>query len=277
MIDDILRYGRMTRHLPYIPKFGALRRIYARAFPRGKLDLRVDDFDGNLKMEVDVREVIGFRIWHTPEVFERYERKLFCDSLAPGCVVLDVGANVGIYTLLAAKRGARVFAVEADPRNVEVLRRHVRINGFDDRVTIIHMAAAEKKGAVSLYRSRGNSGHSNLFEGVDSVLVPSNTIDSLKLPAIDVCKMDIEGAELMALSGMGETIVKSPNMKTLVEYAKSFGRTDGLMEIISAQFETVYAIRDWPLRPKGPLVAGQKLPGHCNLWVSGRRPTGYVA
>ena len=63
---------------------------------------------------------------------------------APDSVVLDVGANIGIYTLLAAKRGARVIAIEADPRNVEKLRHHVHLNGFDDRVTILPIAVGDK-------------------------------------------------------------------------------------------------------------------------------------
>ena len=47
-----------------------------------------------------------------------------------------MGANIGIYTLLAAKRGARVFAIEADPKTVEMLRRNIHLNGFDHRVTV---------------------------------------------------------------------------------------------------------------------------------------------
>ena len=80
--------------------------------------------------------------------------------------MLDVGANIGIYTLLAAKRGARVFAIEADPRNVEKLRHHVHLNGFDDRVTILPIAVGDKEGTVTIYRFPGNWGHSNLFEGI---------------------------------------------------------------------------------------------------------------
>jgi FkbM family methyltransferase len=267
MIQEMLRCGRITKHLPYVRGLDQLRRVYEFLLPKGELQLGVDDFDGDLKMEVDVREIIGINIWHRPRFFEKNERKLFCDAIEPGSVVLDVGANVGIYTLLAAKRGARVFAIEADPRNVKMLRHHVHLNGFDDRVTILPIAVSDHEGAVTLFRSPGNSGHSNLFDGVDPVQVPCRTIDSLGLPPIDVCKMDIEGNEVRALKGMDATVKNSPKMKMLVEYAEELGKTAGMMEFICARFAPVYAIRYPPFRPKGPLSATQKPPSFCNLWA----------
>jgi FkbM family methyltransferase len=265
MLQQILRFGRYTKDLPYVRGFGVLRNFYELVLPRGELQLRVDDFDGDLKLDVDVREYMGFNVWHRPISFEKDERELFCGAITRGCTVLDIGANVGIYTLLAAKRGAKVFAIEADPRNVEVLRRHVHLNGFDDRVTIYHMAAAAEEGRVTLFRNPSNSGGSSIFRGVDPTSVASNTIDSLNLPPIDVCKIDIEGAEMMALLGMKLTIARSPNMKMLIEFNKSLGQTDGMMEFICERFASVYEIKQPRFRP---LTASQKLPSFCNLWAS---------
>lgn len=268
MLQKALRCARFTKYLPYVRGLGVLRDFYELVLPKGELRLRVDDFDDDLKMDIDVREIIGINVWHRPEFFEKHERSVFCAAVTPGCAVLDVGANMGIYTLLAAKRGAKVFALEADPQNVELLRHHVHLNGFDDRVTILHMAASDRDRPLTLFRSPGNSGHSNLFEGVESVLVPGKTIDSLGLPPIDVCKMDIEGAEMMALSGMRDTISGSPRMKLLVEYNTSLGQTDGMMEFICERFQSVYAIRKPPFRAKGPLGPTQKPRRFCNLWAS---------
>jgi FkbM family methyltransferase len=270
MIQKMLRYGRVTKFLPYVRGLGALRGLYELVLPESELKLRVDDFDGDLKLDVDVREYMGFNVWHRPTSFEKHERNLFCGAIVKGCTVLDVGANVGIYTLLAAKRGAKVFAVEADPQNVEVLKQHVHLNGFDDRVTIIHMAAAAKEGTVTLFRNPSNSGGSSIFQGVNPTVVPSNTIDSLNLPPIDVCKMDIEGAEMIALRGMNVTMQRSPNMKMLIEYNKGLGQSDGMMDFISARFASVYTTGKPGFRVKEPLPAGQKLPAFCNLWAYGQ-------
>src|SRR5437773_12126280 len=125
MIQKVLRCGRVTKYLPYVRGLGALRSLYGLVLPKNELQLRVDDFDVDLRMDVDVREVIGINIWNRPRFFEKQERWLFCDAIFPGSVVLDVGANIGIYTLLAAKRGARLCAVEADPVNLKRLHHVV--------------------------------------------------------------------------------------------------------------------------------------------------------
>jgi FkbM family methyltransferase len=267
VLRSALHYGRITKYLPFARGLGQLCKVYRWALPGGPLELRVDDFDGDLMLDVDPRETIGFNVWHRPEYFERRERKLFCGAIVPGCTVLDVGANVGIYTLLAAKRGAKVFAIEADPQNVEALRRHVSLNGLDSNVTIFHMAATNTAGSVTIFRDRGNSGHSNMFDGSDPVSVQGDTIDSLGLPPIDVCKMDIEGAELMALLGMGETIMRSPRIKMLIEFAAGQGHTNGLVEFVCSRFSSVSAIPRPPSRPREHITASQRLPSFCNLWA----------
>ena len=268
MIPQLLRCGRCTKWLPYVRGLGLVRNFYEHVLPEGDLRLRVDDFDDDLKMDVDVRDTIGINVWHRPRLFEGQERKLFCSAVTPGCVVLDIGANVGIYTLLAAKRGAKVVAVEADPRNIEILRHHISLNGFSDRVTVFQIAASNKEGPVSLFRDRGNSGHSNVFCGTDPVVVPGKTIDSLGLPPIDVCKMDVEGAEMMALAGMEKSISRSSRMKLLIEYNPGLGQTDGMIEFVCERFASVWAIRRPPLRPEGPLASSQRPRAFCNLWAS---------
>ncbi|MGA7340766.1 MAG: FkbM family methyltransferase [Terracidiphilus sp.] len=268
MIQKLLRLARVTKYLPYFRGIFLLKCFYRAVLPHRDLHLSVDDFDGDLKLEeLDVRDTMGVNIWHRPDFFDKNQRALFCGQIGPGSTVLDVGANVGVYTLLAAKRGARVFAIEADPRNVELLRRHVRINGFEDRVTIFPTAVGDREGTVSLFRLEGNCGHSNLFAGTDPVQVPCRTIDSLNLPPIQVCKMDIEGGEMKALLGMQATIQNSPTMKMLIEYAECWGATEGMLEFIRGRFRSLHAVRRAPLWPTGPLRADMKIPPFCDLWA----------
>lgn len=242
--------------------------LYRLLLTENEARLRINDFDNDLKLDIDVRELIGMSLWHWPKSYEDYERKLFCKAVTQGCVVLDVGANIGIYTLLAAKRGAQVFAIEADPQNAKELRHNVHLNGFDDRVTIIEMAAADKKDTVSLLHCPGNSGASSIYQGVDSVLVQSDTIDSLGLPPVHVCKMDIEGAELAALTGMRKTLEYSPGMKMLIEHNSGPGKTDRLMKFIHEQFASVSIAREPHFGKEELLAINQEPPSLCNLWLS---------
>ncbi|HLJ28094.1 MAG TPA: FkbM family methyltransferase [Candidatus Angelobacter sp.] len=233
--------------------------LYRRIIPRDFL-AGIGDFDGDMILDVDVRGAVGISLWHFPDLYEKEEREVFCASIKPGCTVLDIGANIGFYTLLAAKRGARVFSVEADPLNVAMLRHHVEINGFSDRVTIFEMAATEREKAVLLCRHPFNMGESNIIQmGKPSGMIEGRTIDSLNLPPIDICKIDIEGAEFMALMGMQRTLERSRSIKLLVEYAERFGNCESLLAFLRANFRSVRVLES------GQMRSPDEIPPFCNL------------
>jgi hypothetical protein len=97
------------------------------------------------------------------------------------------------------------------------------------------------------------------FLGGGTIPIHGRTIDSLNLPPIDVCKMDIEGAELGALTGMQRTLQRSPGMKLLIEYNRLSDRA-ALLAFIRSQFRHVR------VAARGELN-GQEPPADCNLWA----------
>ena len=249
----LLRCGRVTRFLPRFPVNPA-HRLYRRFVDPQKL-YRIPNFDGTLALDVKMVDAIGVTLWHIPERFEKRERELYCASIRPGCTVLDVGANIGIYTLLAAKRGARVFAIEADPENAQLLRHNIEINGFTDKVTVLEFAALDSPGTVVLHRNPTNSGGSSVStNSAETAVVPKRTIDSLQLPPVDVCKMDIEGSELSALLGMRETLNRSPQIKLLIEYNR-LSDQPALLRFLRANFKNITVAGSVNLKPF-----------ECNLW-----------
>ena len=264
LLEPLLRAARITRYLPWLRGIELVRRFYSVTLPRpANWSLRVDDFDRDLKLDVDPREFVGISIWHRPELFEKKERQLFCSAIGPGARVLDVGANIGLYSLLAAKRGASVFAIEADPQNAAKLRHHIEINGFGERVAVFEFAAFDEPSTISLFRNPINSGGSNCFDGTDEVTIPANTIDSLGLPPIDICKMDIEGAEARAILGMQETITRSKGMRLFVEYNPTLTVDPRpLIGLLHSVFGNVRVIG-------GPILAyGEAPKGFCDLECS---------
>jgi FkbM family methyltransferase len=256
ILSLLLRPGRATGYTGRWKGHKLLLQFYRKYLP-ADLTFRVGNFDGDLKFDVNMRGEVDLCLWHYPELYEKEERELFCSLVQPGCTVLDVGAHIGFYTLLAAKRGARVFSVEADPRNAAQLRHHVAINGFSDRVTVVEIAATDLAKEVPLYRHPYNPGESNIMEkGAPACTVPGKTLDSLNLPPIDVCKMDIEGAELMALRGMEQTLKRSPHIKIMVEYAERLGAGEGLLSYLRENFSTVKVIE---------ATTSGEIPAFCNL------------
>ena len=255
MQHPFLRAGRVTKYLPFFKGLSALLVLYRRFATRDLM--RIADFDGDLKLDISVCETMGINLWHTPRLWEKEERRAFCSAITPGCNVLDVGANIGMYTLLAAKRGAHVFAIEADPENAARLRHHVELNGFGERVTIFQMAAVNSSSSRTLFRNPANSGGSNLFKGEPAGVIEGKTIDSLNLPPIDICKMDIEGAELLALQGMTDTIARSSNMRLLIECSSQFRDSADLLAFLREKFSSVRTVA----------TGSTEIRGYCNVWA----------
>jgi len=256
----LLRAGRITTLLPRMRGFYKLRSFYQKFLPEGFL-IRTP-FDGDLVLDLDPRDNVGLYLWHYPDFYEKEEIAAFCASITTDCVVLDVGANIGLYTMLAAKRGAKVFAIEADPLNAALLRHNVRLNAFEDRVTILEMAATDVEETLPLYRTLHRMGESNIVQkGVLSGNVQGRTIDSLNLPPLAVCKMDIEGAELRALLGMQRTLERSPGLKLFVEYAEVFPNSAALLEYLRANFSTLQIVEEPERDPHG------YIPDYCNFFL----------
>lgn len=184
-------------------------------FPRSKTGLR---------FECEPNAGLTWTLFCDGE-YESRESDLIQKLLTPGATFVDIGANWGYFTLLAADAvgpHGRVVAVEADPRNYERLCRNVRLNGLD-QVTVLHAAAASKPGVLNLVgyneaeKNHGIShirGDANVVStnrmprsGDPLIEVQAETVDTLLdnlggVDRVDLLKMDIEGAEALALPGM---------------------------------------------------------------------------
>jgi FkbM family methyltransferase len=141
--------------------------------------------------------------------YERDLQQAMAATIRPGDVVYDIGATVGFFTLLAATltgpRGC-VVAIEPLPRNVELLERHLALNGIG-HVRVVAAAVSNEPGTARFAQDESPSmGH---LSPHGSRSVPLVTIDGLVAegrPAPHVIKMDIEGAEALALAGATQTL-----------------------------------------------------------------------
>ena len=118
------------------------------------------------------------------------------DSLQPSDIVVDGGANVGAFSLLASRRAKRVYAVEPNRRNFALLQENLRENNVTN-VIPINAAISGSPGGSHLV-GEGEGGHlSATGESVATI-----TLDSLSDPEMSVIKLDIEGAEPLAFDGL---------------------------------------------------------------------------
>ncbi|MBX6312989.1 MAG: FkbM family methyltransferase [Isosphaeraceae bacterium] len=124
--------------------------------------------------------------------------------------VLDLGAHVGTFSLAAAALGYQVAAVEASPRNANLLRESVARNGFD-RMRIIEAAIGDRLGTLE-FCPYGPYGHvAQAGSNSPTVVVPALTadrlLDDLGWDRPDFIKMDVEGSEVATIRGMARRLV----------------------------------------------------------------------
>lgn len=141
--------------------------------------------------------------------YEPHVSRAIASALRPGAFFVDVGANMGFFSLLSARAvGAegRVFAFEPFQQNVKLLFMSTRRNGFEN-IRIIPAAATDRE-ALYFYDNMGSNGQIRDVSDdpelvLSSTLVPSTTLDLAlgKLTRLDVIKIDVEGAEYLALTG----------------------------------------------------------------------------
>jgi FkbM family methyltransferase len=168
-------------------------------------------FEGKMEIRIDLADKYvsyGCLI----DNYEPQETVAFRRLLRPGYHVADIGANVGWFTFLAAQfigPEGRVTAVEPRVPTVDYLRRSVRLNQLDNRIIVVQNAVGNRSGTVSLtwHPASHNPGHSYVGEpgeNDEGQLVEMLELDTLLGEAkIDCIKMDIEGAEGLALIGAG--------------------------------------------------------------------------
>ncbi len=148
--------------------------------------------------------------------FELHRRGLFEDAIvdrvardvskvcsSSGGLFIDVGTNIGFFTLLAASWGCKVFGFEANSDLHELVRNSAALNGFDDRVTVIPYGAGPKREKVFVNNKRTCPGCSSLStqDDPDSVEVQLVDISSYITEAPVFMKIDIDGYEIGALEG----------------------------------------------------------------------------
>ncbi len=162
----------------------------------------------------------------TVGVHERFETELVQKEIKRGNVVLDIGANIGYYTLIFAKlvgEEGSVFAFEPDPDNFALLKKNVEIIGYRN-VILVQKAVSNKSGKLKLYLCEENMGDHRIYNSHDNR--KSVEIEAIRLDdyfkdydrKVDFIKMDIQGAEGEAIQGASSFLQKNKNVKIVSEF-----------------------------------------------------------
>jgi FkbM family methyltransferase len=182
---------------------------------------------GGFRMRLDTTDSVG-RVLAIGGIWEPSVTALFRNVLSPGDVCVDVGANIGYFTLLAATLvgpNGRVYALEPAPDTHAALEAGIELNGFSN-VTALCVAAGEADGEAvlddhvhSVLSSIRGTGKDDT--GADGLTVPvrsvASVIQSSDLPRLRLVKIDVEGYELEVLRGLEPVLKRGARPTVIVE------------------------------------------------------------
>jgi len=230
---------------------------------RPRLIAKAKHFD--LRLQVRTDDVIGRHIYkygaHEPETTDFLKRTL---EIRDGDVLLDVGANIGWYSLvldrIAGEARADIYAFEPDPENFVLLGENRALNAAQ-RVHPVQLGVSDRTGTFELHRfggsNRGRHSMLPIHEG-GTIEIRTITLDEFwaqeelgeRIPRF--LKMDIEGFELAALHGAEGVLARCPFV--MLEYSPRYMSAagiepSGLLDFMSGQGYTPAVLRDGALAP----------------------------
>ena len=191
----------------------------------------------------DITEIQGSKMYVNPEglpksyiktfqfyilanSWEELTTEMFKKVVKEGDVVVDLGANIGYFTLLAARlvgKKGKVYAFEPEPINYSLLLKNIELNGYDN-VIATQKAVSDTSGKVKFYLDKEDTGAHSIYQldkGERFIEVEAVNLDDFfkdNQHPINVIKMDVEGAEMAAFSGMKDIIRENKDLKIFVEF-----------------------------------------------------------
>jgi FkbM family methyltransferase len=220
-------------------------RLRGASFKREVIE-RVGPFRMRLRLEDNIQR------WIYLGLYENEEIETCRQSIGAGETCVDLGANVGWFTLhFAAWVGAagRVIACEADPNVAEELRQNCQLNAFADRVEILNNAVSDLPGTVRFIRSpRESSGWGSVLrqpgnQGGTMIDVPATTLDEILssrgIRDVAYLKIDVEGYEFAVLKGAALSLRAGIVRNILIEWIGSSHTIQGeTLEDMDAVFRS---------------------------------------
>lgn len=203
----------------------------------------------------DLADWLGQYVYLTG-LYEPPTAALFVHLVKPGSTVVDIGANAGFFSLLSAKLvgpKGKVVAFEPIPSVRERLLENIALNGYC-QIDVREVAVSDKAGSLTMYE--GPAGHKGisslrpLKQLTSTLVVEVVALDQLagQIGKIDFIKIDVEGAEMLALFGMRQ-LLQRDHPYLIIEFTDdllgSFGHSVSQMaEVLTALGYRLYRVTD---------------------------------
>lgn len=242
------------------------RILSARIASRGREVVR--DVQG-AKMRLDLSDVGISKELYLTGVHEPNSTRQFREELRPGMILLEVGANIGYYALIATQHirpGGKIIALEPSPVSLRSLRGNLKLNSLEHMVDIYPFAAGSRNGQLRFYMmsKRNLSGFINrkgpgidLISEIGVKVVPIDDILKKEGVTIDYFRMDIEGFETEVIKGMAATLtsVSGPIGGFIEVHSRLLNENGGSARLFLEQMKDVgYRVKTARFRGRGDIL-----------------------
>jgi FkbM family methyltransferase len=239
-----------------IGRIKPIAKLYQAVLPRiiGNRTLDIQGFKINISAGnhiTDIGTELMFKGIHEPAT-----TRLFKSVLKPGNTVIDIGANIGYFSLLSANlvgSAGHVIAIEPDPDNAIALSANIKLNGFKN-IEIQQIAVSNTTGIAAFYRHKNEDARHSLIKSDQdsSIPVKLNTLDRM-IPLskpVDLIKTDTEGNDMAVLLGARKILEKN-NVMVITELYKEMLEASGYSiavlwnYLVSVGFARFFLIDDY--------------------------------
>lgn len=217
--------------------------------------------------------------------YEPYETELILRQVKKGDVVIDVGANIGYYTILLADKigpSGKVYAFEPDSKNFEILEKNIEINKLSN-VILVKAALSSQKGVKKLYKSAENYGDHRMFgkekkrENEEVKTVKLDDFLKNKEKKVDFLKIDTQGWEPAVFDGAKEIVEKNKPIIFFEYSPKSYqaAKLDGdrMIYWLENIYKNIFWIDEWLYlykkldKKKIDEICKKNKTGYADLWL----------
>ena len=210
---------------------------------RGVKNIMIQEVDGGYKFyireDMDTDDIVIREIW------EEDVYRLEDNHLNRGGIVLDIGANIGSFSIYCASKGATVYAVEPEPNNLTALKANIELNSMEKSITVFDCGISDFDGTAVIDNSGGGS---TIKDGKDgstiSIVSFNNFLIQNNIDEVDVLKVDIEGSEKELILGASRESLNKCNYITM-EFDIRVGDSLGAMVQKLSETHHVRTMGSW--------------------------------
>jgi FkbM family methyltransferase len=240
-----------------------------------------------LELDLSINSCRSLYVQSPRDSFDWPSIRLFCALAREATAIVDVGANIGVYTYLSAAHAprARILAYEPTPRLADLVERNLARNGWSARVDFRRAGVSASSGIMAFFVREND--HESTFE---PTFVRGDVRDRIEVPVValdDVMerdgiaghgalmKIDVEGHETRLLDGLERTLRRSDGRPTLlIEFLGRAITDDRIIDRVLGFGLDVYAVGSRSLTRLGRTsdYGPVQEPGHYNFLVTERSP-----